>query len=125
MHPTKRLSQAQSILPSVPGCPEQVAEAVFESVLPRTAGDTLPQTAPGQLLSVASRLDSLVGLFGIGCEPTASADPFGLRRAAYALVDVTVAAQLPLKLPEAFKIAAAVQPVPVSQEALAQVCRCA
>ena len=63
-----------------------MAEAIFESVLPRSANDTLPASEAGILLSVANRLDSLVGLFAVGCEPTATADPFGLRRAAYALV---------------------------------------
>lgn len=68
------------------GYPEGVATAIFESVLPRHAGDEVPSTLPGLLVSLADKLDSLVGLFAAGCEPTASADPYGVRRAAVGLL---------------------------------------
>ncbi len=51
-------------------------------------GDALPQTPPGITVSVADKVDSLVGLIGAGCAPTASADPSGLRRIANGLLQV-------------------------------------
>ena len=65
-----------------------VAEAIFEAALPRQAGDVLPTSSAGLLVAVADRLDSLVGLFAAGCAPTASADQYGLRRAAYGMLQV-------------------------------------
>lgn len=51
-------------------------------------GDVLPQTPAGITVSVADKVDSLVGLIGAGCAPTASADPSGLRRIANGLLQV-------------------------------------
>lgn len=51
-------------------------------------GDALPQTPAGITVSVADKVDSLVGLIGAGCAPTASADPSGLRRTANGLLQV-------------------------------------
>ena len=56
--------------------------------LPRSAGDALPASVPGALLSLADRFDLLAGLFGTGANPTGSSDPFGLRRAALGAVSV-------------------------------------
>lgn len=64
------------------------SQAIFESTLPRQAGDALPGSPAGLLCSVADRLDSLVGLFAAGQAPTASADIYGLRRAAYGMLEV-------------------------------------
>eukprot|EP00271_Cylindrocystis_brebissonii_P004542 TRINITY_DN16276_c0_g1_i1.p1 TRINITY_DN16276_c0_g1~~TRINITY_DN16276_c0_g1_i1.p1 ORF type:complete len:1229 (-),score=224.72 TRINITY_DN16276_c0_g1_i1:927-4613(-) len=102
------------------GQPPEVAEAVLESVLPRFAGDRFPCSDPGVLLAVADRLDSLVGLFAVGCEPSASADPFGLRRSAYALVQALVENDKGLDLRVAFAVVAKGQPVPVTDEVLQQ-----
>ncbi|MFD7653897.1 glycine--tRNA ligase [Actinosynnema sp. NPDC059797] len=66
----------------------EVARALFEMELPRSAGDALPGSRPGALLSLADRFDLLAGLFGIGANPTGSSDPFGLRRAALGAVSV-------------------------------------
>ncbi len=57
-------------------------------MLPRHAGDALPRTPAGILVAVADRLDSLVGLFAAGAAPSASADPFALRRSAYGMLEV-------------------------------------
>ncbi|KAI5082111.1 hypothetical protein GOP47_0001854 [Adiantum capillus-veneris] len=92
------------------GQPTAVANAIFESVLPRNAGDILPTSDPGILLAVADRLDSLVGLFKVGCQPSASADPFGLRRSAYGLVQALVENKKSLNLQKAMEVAASVQP---------------
>ncbi|KAA2261349.1 glycine--tRNA ligase [Solihabitans fulvus] len=70
------------------GEPQAVADALFEMELPRQAGDALPKSAPGALLALADRFDLLVGLFGIGANPTGSSDPFGLRRAALGAVSI-------------------------------------
>ncbi|KOX26905.1 glycyl-tRNA synthetase subunit beta [Saccharothrix sp. NRRL B-16348] len=66
----------------------EVARALYEMELPRSAGDALPSSTPGALLSLADRFDLLAGLFGIGANPTGSSDPFGLRRAALGAVSV-------------------------------------
>ncbi|XVS68124.1 glycine--tRNA ligase [Actinosynnema sp. CA-299493] len=66
----------------------EVARALWEMELPRSAGDAMPSSTPGALLSLADRFDLLAGLFGIGANPTGSSDPFGLRRAALGAVSV-------------------------------------
>jgi glycyl-tRNA synthetase len=101
------------------GAPPEVAQAVYESVLPRGAGDALPESDAGALVAVADRLDSLAGLFAVGCAPTASADPYALRRAALGALQAVIGRGLRLDLRAAIAAAAAVQPVPVSAEARA------
>ena len=68
----------------------EVAEAVRESYLPRSAGDELPRTPSGAVLSVAERLDTLVGCFAADLAPTGAADPYALRRAAIGLVRIVL-----------------------------------
>ncbi len=96
------------------GEPEAVAEAIFEHWLPRSAGDRLPQSAAGVLLALVDRLDSLVGLFAAGLAPTASADPFALRRAALGVVQIVLDKGIALDLNEAVARVAAAQPIDVS-----------
>nr|DAD18374.1 TPA_asm: hypothetical protein HUJ06_019837 [Nelumbo nucifera] len=93
------------------GYSEQVAEALFEVTLPRFSGDLIPKTDVGMVLAVADRLDSLVGLFGVGCQPSSSNDPFGLRRISYGLVQVLVENDKNLDLRNALVVAADVQPI--------------
>ena len=64
------------------GEPEEVALAMDEFYMPRFSGDRLPQTRTGIAVSLAEKLDTLVGIFGIGQRPTGDKDPFALRRAA-------------------------------------------
>ncbi len=85
------------------GEPPLVAQAIREHYLPRGAGDALPQSTPGQVLAIADRLDSLVGIFGLGIIPTGSSDPFALRRAAQGIVQICWHHNLPLNLPQALK----------------------
>jgi len=80
------------------GEPEQVAVALNEQYKPKFAGDTLPPEATGQALSIAEKIDSLVGLFGINQPPTGTKDPFALRRAALGVLRIIVDKQLPLDL---------------------------
>lgn len=75
-----------------------VANAIFEHYLPRGAGDKLPETLTGQVVGLADRLDTLVSIFGLGMLPTGSSDPFALRRAANAVVNITWVGELPLDL---------------------------
>lgn len=96
------------------GYSQEIADAIFERVLPRFAGDDLPKTDAGILLSVADRLDSLVGLFAVGCQPSATSDPFGLRRLSHGLVQVLVENKKNVDLNMAIQIAADVQPLHIS-----------
>lgn len=75
-----------------------VATAIVEHYLPKGAGDSLPQTLTGQVVSLADRIDTLVSIFGLGMLPTGSSDPFALRRAANAVINITWAANLPINL---------------------------
>jgi len=88
------------------GEPEAVAEAIAEHYLPRFAGDSLPASLPGIAVALADRLDSLVGLFSVGLEPTGSADPFGLRRAALGVVQILIGHGIRLDLRQAVEWAA-------------------
>src|SRR5690606_19463102 len=105
----------------IAGEPEAVAQAIYEGYLPRSAGDALPQTPAGAALAIVDRLDSLAGLFAVGLAPTASADPFGLRRAALGLVQILLDRALDLDLRVALKEAATVQLVEVSDAVRAQI----
>ncbi len=80
------------------GEPEAVATAIFEHYLPRGADDILPETAAGRVVSLADKIDTLVSIFGLGMLPTGSSDPFALRRAANAVVNITWSANLGLNL---------------------------
>ena len=77
---------------------EAVATAIVEHYLPKGAGDKLPQTLTGQVVGLADRLDTLVSIFGLGMLPTGSSDPFALRRAANAVVNITWAAEFSINL---------------------------
>ena len=77
---------------------DAVATAIFEHYLPRGAGDKLPETLIGQVVGLADRLDTLVSIFGLGMIPTGSSDPFALRRAANAVVNITWEGNLGINL---------------------------
>jgi glycyl-tRNA synthetase beta chain len=70
------------------GHSEEVCSAVREHYLPTRAGDDLPSSAVGALVGIADRMDTIVGLFAIGSEPTGAADPFALRRHALAVLRI-------------------------------------
>lgn len=76
----------------------EVAEAMFEHYLPRFAGDELPKTATGTAVALADRLDTIVGIFGIGQPPTGSRDPFALRRASLGVLRILVEKGIDLSL---------------------------
>ncbi len=85
---------------------EQVAQALDEQYMPRFAGDRLPATPTGQLLSIADKLDSLVGIFSIGQAPSGDKDPFALRRAALGALRIIIECNLDIDLEEALSRAA-------------------
>ena len=84
-----------------------VAKGILEHYLPKGADDIMPSTLNGQVVGIADRLDTLVGIFGIGLIPTGSSDPFALRRAANGIVNVTWSADLPLDLSQLLQQSAA------------------
>ncbi len=100
----------------------EVATALYEMEQPRAAGDDVPTTRPGALLSLADRVDLLAGLFATGANPTGSSDPFGLRRAALGAVAVLRSVLPDVTLSESLAAAADLlrtQGVAVPAEALA------
>lgn len=76
----------------------EVAEALYEQYLPRFAGDTVPTSATGTTLALADRLDSLVGIFSIGQQPSGSRDPFALRRASLGVLRILVERNIDMDL---------------------------
>jgi glycyl-tRNA synthetase len=103
------------------GYPAEVADAIFEHWQPRGADDGLPASLPGALLAVTDRLDSLVGLFGVGLAPRATADPYGLRRSALGIIQIMTDRQWDTDLHVLIDLVASAQPVQVSAEARQQV----
>ncbi|MBU1492330.1 MAG: glycine--tRNA ligase subunit beta [Gammaproteobacteria bacterium] len=80
------------------GEPEDVALALNEQYMPRGAGAELPSTLTGAAVALADKLDTLVGIFGIGMLPTGSKDPYALRRAALGVLRILIEKQLDLDL---------------------------
>jgi len=68
--------------------PEEVAAAVLEHYLPRFAGDDLPSTVAGALVSVADKMDSICGCFAVGLAPSGAGDPYALRRQALGAIHI-------------------------------------
>ncbi len=87
------------------GEPQDVALALNEQYMPRGAGAELPSTRTGAILAVADKLDTLVGIFGIGMLPTGSKDPYALRRAALGILRILIEKQLDLVKAVDFAIA--------------------
>ncbi len=88
------------------GEPEDVALALNEQYMPRGAGAELPSTLTGAAVALADKLDTLVGIFGIGMLPTGSKDPYALRRAALGVLRILIEKQLDLDLADAIAHAA-------------------
>lgn len=80
------------------GEPEDVALALNEQYMPRGAGAELPGTLTGAAVAIADKLDTLVGIFGIGMLPTGSKDPYALRRAALGILRILIEKKLDLDL---------------------------
>ncbi|MDF2501384.1 MAG: Glycyl-tRNA synthetase beta subunit [Anaerosporomusa subterranea] len=80
----------------------EVAEAVFEHYLPRFAGDTLPKTTAGRIVSIADKADNITATFSRGLIPTGSQDPYALRRQALGIANILLESGLHLSLSRLF-----------------------
>ncbi|MFZ6843775.1 glycine--tRNA ligase subunit beta [Undibacterium sp. RuTC16W] len=76
----------------------EVAAAASEHYQPRFAGDALPATATGTAVALADKLETLVGIWGIGLQPTGDRDPFALRRHAIGILRILLDKELPLSI---------------------------
>ena len=88
------------------GLPAEVAEAIEDHYKPRFAGDALPRGEVGVIVALADKLETLVGLFGIGQLPTGDKDPFALRRHALGVIRMLVERRLPLRIDALLKAGA-------------------
>jgi glycyl-tRNA synthetase len=98
------------------GEPKEVADAIFEHYLPRSANDLSPMSKAGLVVGLADRLDSLMGLFAVGLAPTGTKDPFAQRRAALGICQNLIAWEMSFDLRHALAEAAKVLTVDVSIE---------
>ncbi|MCQ4086138.1 glycine--tRNA ligase subunit beta [Saccharibacillus sp. JS10] len=87
---------------------EEVARAVFEHYQPRFAGESVPASIVGSVVSLADKMDAIVGFFGIGIIPTGSQDPYALRRQAAGIVQILLDHHLELTLDQLFDISISV-----------------
>jgi glycyl-tRNA synthetase beta chain len=90
------------------GEPEEVALAASEHYQPRFAGDALPTTNTGTAVALADKLETLVGIWSIGLQPTGEKDPFALRRHALGVLRMLLEKRLPLSITTLLADAAAV-----------------
>src|SRR5450830_2131150 len=90
------------------GLGEEVALAIEDHYKPRFAGDELPRNRVGVVVALADKLETLVGMFGIGNAPTGDKDPFALRRHALGAVRMLIEKDLPLELDDLFAACATV-----------------
>lgn len=89
---------------------ERVARAIRDHYLPTQQGTPIPETAEGRVVALADKLDSLAGIFAIGQKPTASKDPYALRRAALGALRLCIEGGLDLDLRQTLKAALEQQP---------------
>jgi glycyl-tRNA synthetase beta chain len=92
------------------GEPDGVALAIREHYLPTQQGTPIPSSPAGQLVSLADKLDSLAGIFAIGQKPTASKDPYALRRAAAGALRILIEGELDVDLRALLQSALELQP---------------
>ncbi len=83
----------------------EVAAACYEHYLPRFAGDSLPQTSVGTVLAIADKLETIIGIWGVGLAPTGDKDPYALRRHALGICRLLLEKNLPLNLKELIGLA--------------------
>ena len=81
----------------------EVAEAIFEQYLPRFAGDVLPQTEAGKVLSIIDKVDNIVATFSRGLIPTGSQDPYALRRQTIGILNILFGSEWNISLRPIFK----------------------
>ena len=81
----------------------EVAEAIFEQYLPRFAGDVLPQTEAGKVLSIIDKVDNIVATFSRGLIPTGSQDPYALRRQTIGILNILLGSDWNISLRPIFQ----------------------
>ena len=81
----------------------EVAEAIFEQYLPRFAGDVLPQTEAGKVLSIIDKVDNILATFSRGLIPTGSQDPYALRRQTIGILNILLGSEWNISLRPIFK----------------------
>ncbi|MEA4960328.1 glycine--tRNA ligase subunit beta [Lutispora sp.] len=82
----------------VQGEDSEVANAIEEHYMPRNAGDAMPASIIGSILSIADRIDTISGCFSIGIQPTGSQDPYALRRQAISIINIILDKELHINL---------------------------
>ena len=116
----REFPELQGIMGGLYGCrenyPEPVWKAIYEHYRPVSLKDESPSTPLGTLLSVADKLDTLVGCFSVGIIPTGSSDPFALRRQAQSLVKIMLDHRLEYSLGHLVELAQKSLPAPLDGE---------
>ena len=95
---------------------EEVAEAIFEQYLPRFAGDVLPQTEAGKVLSIIDKVDNIVATFSRGLIPTGSQDPYALRRQTIGILNILLGSEWNISLRPIFKASMELLNVPAEKQ---------
>jgi glycyl-tRNA synthetase beta chain len=115
---TELQGQVGGLYARAQGYEAAVADAIYDQYLPKSMEDSVPRTVEGALLAMADKVDTIVGMFGLGLEPTGSKDPFALRRAANGIVKILAEAEpaLPLTLGDVVDAASASEAVRVRIE---------
>ena len=94
----------------------EVAEAIFEQYLPRFAGDVLPQTEAGKVLSIIDKVDNIVATFSRGLIPTGSQDPYALRRQTIGILNILLGSEWNISLRPIFKASMELLNVPADKQ---------
>jgi glycyl-tRNA synthetase beta chain len=115
---TELQGQVGGLYARAQGYSAAVADAIYDQYLPKSMEDGVPRTVEGAVLALADKVDTIVGMFGLGLEPTGSKDPFALRRAANGIVKILgeTASPLPLTLGDVVDAASASEAVRVKVE---------
>ncbi len=87
----------------VAGEDQDISRGIYEHYLPTAAGGKLPTDDCGALVSIADKIDTIVGCFGIGLIPTGGADPYALRRQALGIIHIILDRQYTINLTELVK----------------------
>ena len=85
----------------------EVADAIYDHYLPVGASGPIPRSVAGRVVSLADKLSTLGGMFGLGLIPTGSKDPLALRRAAYAVIRIVIEGRLPLDIDRLVEVSGA------------------
>jgi glycyl-tRNA synthetase beta chain len=88
--------------------PKEIADAIYDHYRPQSMEDRSPRTLGGALVSLADRIDTLVGCFGVGLVPSGSKDPFALRRASQGIIRILVDHELHLPLQDLVEAGASI-----------------